>query len=303
MNYRLLSACAALLLLAACKETPPPIDYGPLTNDTAKLTLSDTSFTAPVEAPQDRIVVIEEFTGVKCPPCPQGHIVLAAIEQKYPNRVAIVGIQPFGPPQARPLDSVYDGIYTRHDNRSQKGTDLATTIYGGLSSIPIAGIDRTISGSSRLIDRSAWVSLVDGRVVTPTEANMTVSSSYDAATGKVHIKVHVAYTQAVAKPQRLTVSIVEDSVIDGQEGDASAPGSKNQNYVHMHVLRDILTSSTGSVILSSYATKMPGLVYEANFIYQPEDFWNLDHCRVVAYVANDDGDDKTVVQGAETHLK
>lgn len=301
MTYRILSAFAALLLLASCKETPPPIDYGPKTVDTAKLTITDTSFTAAPEAAQDRVVVIEEFTGVKCPPCPQGHVVLAAIEQKYPNRVAIVGIQPFGPPQSRPLDSNFDHIYTRHDNRSQKGTEIATTIFGGLSSIPIAGIDRSMSGSSRLADRSAWVSLVDNRITIPTSANVTVSSNYDATDGKAVIKVHIAYTQAVAKPQKLTVAIVEDSVIDGQEG--AGTNGFEQNYVHMHVLRDILTAATGSSILGSYATKMPGLVYESTFNYRPEDFWNLDHCRVIAFVSNDDGDDKEVQQAAEAHLK
>ena len=292
MTHRILSALGAALLLAACKETPPTIDYG--------VKAPDTAYTAPVEQPQDRIVVIEEFTGVKCPPCPQGHVVLAAIEAQYPNRVVIVGIQPFGPPQTKPLDLASDGVATRHDNRTEKGTDIANTIYGGLSSIPIAGIDRTVVGSSRLVDRNGWVTAVDARIGVPTPANVHISSSYDASSGKADIGVKVAYTSAVTNAQSLTVVIVEDSVIDGQEG---GPGGKNQDYVHMHVLRDILTASTGSVILSSHATKQPGLVYERNFSYLLNPDWNPEHCRIIAYVSNNESDNKEVVQGAEAHLK
>ncbi len=293
MTKYFLGAVAALALFAACKETPPPVDYGPKA--------SDTSFTAAVEAPQSRVVVIEEFTGVKCPPCPQGHVVLAAIEQKYPNRVAILGIQPFGPPQSRPMDTPFDQIYTRHDNRSQDGTDIANNIYGGLSNIPIAGIDRSPSNNNLLIDRTAWVSVVDSRIPLATSANVLVTSNYDASSRQAIIKVHVAYTQPVAKAQKLTLAIVEDSVIDGQEG--AGTGGYDQDYVHMHVLRDIITSSTGNVILSQYATKQPGLVYERAFVYTVDASWNPDHCRLIAYVVNDEGSDKEVVQGAETHLK
>lgn len=293
MTHRLIAACATLLLFAACKETPPQINYGPQA--------SDTTFTAAPETPQSRIVVIEEFTGVSCPPCPQGHKVLAAIEQQYPNRVAFVGIQPFGVPQANPLDTPANQIYTRHDNRSKDGTDLANGIYGGLSNIPIAGIDRTSPAGNLLIGRTAWNSVVDNRTTVPTAANVSVTVSYDDNSRKAFVKVHVAYTQAIAKVQRLTVAITEDSVIDGQEGDG--PNGYNQDYVHMHVLRDILTAPTGDLILNTYATKPAGLVYERTFVYNLNAGWNPEHCKFVAYVANDNGNDKEIIQGAESHLK
>lgn len=296
-NAILLFACAALGL-GSCQETAPVIDFG--TGPKA----TDTSYMAGVEGPQLRKVVMEEFTGVSCPPCPAGHKVLATIEQKYPTQVIIMGIQPIGPPQSRPLDSTSSthlGVGTRHDNRTQKGTDISVWL-GGISSIPIAGIDRTVgSSSSMLYDRGNWVSVVDNRVAVAPAANVTITKSYDAATRKATIKVHVAYTQSVAKNQLLSVAIIENDVIDAQEGDG--PSGYNKDYSHQHVLRDVLTNAVGSPILADKATKLPGLVYERTFIYTVDAAWDADKCKVVAYVSNDAGADREVVQGAEADLK
>src|SRR6478609_4934155 len=79
---------ASVFLFASCKEVPPPINFA--------VPADDTSFMASVETPQDRIVLIEEFTGVTCPTCPPGHKVLAQMETTYPDRLAIMGIQLFG---------------------------------------------------------------------------------------------------------------------------------------------------------------------------------------------------------------
>ena len=42
--------------------------------------------------PQNRNVVIEEFTGINCPNCPDGHVVANNIMDAYPGRVWAVNI-------------------------------------------------------------------------------------------------------------------------------------------------------------------------------------------------------------------
>lgn len=297
MKYTVIPLICVLFLLGACKESGPAIDFGLSPKAT------DTFFTAAVETAQSRVVVIEEFTGVSCPPCPQGHKVLKTIEQKYPNNVAILGIQAIGPPQTKPLDSTssaHPGIGTRHDNRTDKGTQISTDVYGGLSSIPIAGINRAVSGGLLLNDRGNWVSLVDGRIPMAPQANVTVKSTYDAGSRQAVIKVHVAYTGSVTRTQNLTVALVENNVIDAQEGDGT--GGYNKDYVHQHVLRDVLTAATGTAILNDKSVKVPGLVYERTFIYNVDAAWNADNCQLIAFVLND-GADKEVVQGARANLK
>jgi hypothetical protein len=293
MKRSLLLLPIGLIILASCKEVPPAIDFGPAAKE-------DT-FMAAVEPVQPRKVLIEEFTGVSCPPCPLGHQAIKAIEDAHPDRVLAIGIQPFNFTQANPVDK--NGIKTKHDNRTQKGTDLANSIFGSLSSTPLAGIDRIPKDNSLYISKENWSQMVSDRLDIPSPANVKVTCTYNSDR-TVTIKVHVAYTSDVAKKQLLTVAIVEDKIIDAQEVGLNV----EENYEHNHVLRDILTAPTGTAILSDKATKKAGQVYERTFVYNlatpdPDNLWNPDNCHVIAYISNDEGADKEVVQSGEGHLK
>jgi hypothetical protein len=293
MKRSLLLLPAALLLLASCKEVGPAIDFGPVAADTA--------FTAPTEAATHRMVVIEEFTGVSCPPCPNGHKILKAIEDANPGKVLAIGIQPFNFTQANPVNK--DGVTTKHDNRNQKGTDLANGIYGSLSTTPLAGIDRTPKDNSLYVAKENWAQMVSDHLAIASPANIKVTCTYNSDR-TVIIKVHVAYTSPVAKSQLLNVAIVEDKVIDAQEVGLDV----DSNYEHEHVLRDILTAPTGTAILNGISTKAAGQVYERIFVYDlkttdPSNLWNPDNCKVIAYISNDAGADKEILQGAEADLK
>lgn len=283
----------ALLLMTACSEKPPLIDFGPKASDSA--------YSAPVESPQQRIVLIEEFTGVTCPQCPAGHDALKSIITANPGRVAVIGIQPIGPAQSRPYDK--DGVKTKNDNRTQAGTDIGSNIYGGVSALPLAGIDRIpdLGLISGLYSRADWPSLVEARKSVATKANIGITTVYNASNRQAAVTVRVAYTSTVNLRQKLTVAITEDNVVDVQELGTSQ--KYELNYVHKHVLRDILTTSTGSAILSSMATIPAGQVYERTFVYSLPELWNADNCNIVAYVSNNDQSSQEVLQSAEKKLR
>lgn len=46
--------------------------------------------------PQDKNVVLEEFTGVNCVFCPDGHARAQAIQDAYPDRVSLINIHTGG---------------------------------------------------------------------------------------------------------------------------------------------------------------------------------------------------------------
>lgn len=264
---------------------------------------SDTTFIAAVEAQQPRMVLIEEFTGVACPPCPLGHQALAALIAQYPGRVAAIGIQVFGFTQANPITKNGDTI-TKHDNRTTAGTELATDIYGKLSQAPMAGIDRIIKDSrngSLYNDRSVWSTSVGQRISVPAIANISINSKYIDSTQKAIITVHVAYTAALSKKQKMTVAIIENKVIDAQESGLTII----EEYEHEHVLRDILTAPNGSSIMSGVAAIEAGRVYERTFIYDMSKGKHLDpkNCKIIAYVSNNEPSDLEVQQSAEVSLQ
>ncbi len=282
-----------LLFIVSCKEKGPAIDFGPKAADSAYVTA--------VETQQPRVIVVEEFTGVTCPNCPKAHSILKTLEENNPNRIAAIGIQPMGSAQASPVTDDANGtMLTRQDNRTKAGADLGTGIYGSivLQSLPGAGIDRSLQGGSLYLDRNSWTTAVSARLGVPAKANIAITSNYNAGSRQAVIKVHVAYTGTVTGSQLLNVALVENNITDWQEDGIT----KVENYSHQHVLRDILTNPTGTAILTG-VTIQPGQVYERTFVYTVNAAWNPDNCRIVAYVANNNGTDKEVQQGAEAALK
>ncbi len=282
----------AILGLASCKEIGPKIDFN--------IKPEDTTYETTVELKKPRIVMIEEFTGVSCPPCPNGHERLDAIELAHPGSVAIVGIQIYNWIQGNPV--VEGGVtLTKHDNRTQDGTDLGKYL-GPVTQTPSAAIDRVPVNSKMLSDFSFWSDAVNNRLTKPTPANLYVTSSFNSATRVATIDIKVAYTEAVSGTQLLNVYLREDSLIDAQEVGLDV----EEDYLHKHTLRDILTGNEGSTILDGVAIT-PGRVYERRFFYTVNAEWKPEHCVILANVSksvsNGATTDKEILQAAEVKLK
>jgi len=97
MKFAFFIPLSVIVLFSACtKEIGPAIDF-------SKVQAKDTFYMAPVENAQLKNVLIEEFTGVKCPNCPDGHNIVATIQNANPSRVIAIGYYPFGQAQTEPL--------------------------------------------------------------------------------------------------------------------------------------------------------------------------------------------------------
>jgi hypothetical protein len=290
MKKLVLSAAAiAMITLQSCEEKGVKIDFG-------TIGATDSSYTAAVETPQVREVLIEEFTGASCTNCPAGHEVVNSIISSNPGRIVAIAYHTFNG------GSVFKPVKDKsiYDFRDTAATDIGTNIYGSIGSIPIAGIDRVpLSGDMR-IDRNFWPSQVNNRLPVTTPVNLSLSSKYSASNNQVTVVVKVSYTQAVNKKQLLSIGVLESGIIDAQE----YPDSVALNYVHNHIFRKCLTSQYyGTPILDSVSTKQPGLVYQYTYTFVPSASWKLENCAIVAYVANNESGDKEIAQAAEVSLK
>lgn len=284
----ILAAIAGMFLFTACTEYPDPLPV-------AGAPSTDSTYMAGIEAPQNRNVLIEEYTGVKCPNCPDGHQYIKGYESQYPNQIIAIGYYPFNQGQANPIEGL-----TIQDFRTTKATDLGNSFFGGIPFLPSACIDRTpFTGGAYLSDRNQWAGKVADRINVATPVNMYISSSYDDATREAVIKVKAAFTQDVTKKMTLSVSIVENNIIDAQE----YPTYIDSFYVHTHVMRDILTQTYGTPVLDSMTKKDAGRVYERTFKYTINAAWKPENCKVIAFMSNNETNDKEVAQAIETDLK
>ena len=157
----------------------------------------------------------------------------------------------FGPPQGAPVHNLH--IF---DFRTQEGTDILNSVFGNVSGIPAAGIDRVPVSGNLAMNRSFWDAAINDRMAATTPVNLDLESTYDATTGKALIKVKVAYTQDFAFAHSLSLVIMEDGMIDAQE----YPDRIDTFYTFKHVVRDYITNINGTSILSYMASKTAGAV-------------------------------------------
>lgn len=292
MRKASLFVCVAIgIAFTSCKEKGPLIDFGGTKAEDTTYTVSDPG------AAQQRMVLIEEFTGGNCPYCPQGHEYIYGpdgIKAKHPDRVAVIAYHINNYNQAEPAHGA------KYDFRTVDATDVCNTVFGGIAvGMPSASFDRSPENGEYLLDRAKWVAKSDERFALPSSANLTLDNKYDSTTREAVITVKVVYTAPVAKKQALTLAIVESNIIDAQKNVSTIDPA----YVHRSVLRDIITPFYGSPIIDSVATKAPGRVYERTFKFKVSDAWNASNCDIVAFVHNNNPGDKEVVQAIEKPLK
>lgn len=261
----------------------------------------DTTYTAAVEAAQGRNVLIEEFTGASCTNCPDGHATVASIETSNPDRVVAIAYHTY---QGSGKGGIFAPVHkpeasSKYDFRDSAATQIAVGIYGGFTSIPLAGIDRTPVGGTLLIGRAQWPAEVTNRLSISPAANISLNSSYSATDNKVTLKVKINYTKAIAGKNVLTLGVLESGIVDAQE----YPDHVDPDYVHNHVFRKCLSLFNGNPVLDNLTTKEAGRVYEYTLRFTPEDNWNLDNCNIIAFLSKNEGSDKEVIQAAEVHLK
>lgn len=287
-------ALGGLVCFQSCKEVGPSIDFGTSGSDSTYT--DDTTYTITPEAPTARKMLAEEFTGVSCPPCPSGHAAMRAIKTKLNGNLVIIGYHIFNYAQADPVKD--QDHKSKYDFRTEDATEVANSLFGGLGGLPEATFDRTPFNGKTLLDRLQWGGASDARAAITSPVNIHITSVFDEGTREATITVKLAYTASVSIKQSLTVAVLEDSIIDVQK---SLTGIED-NYVHEHVLRDIITTIRGTQIPDKVNPKVPGRVYEKTFKVQIKPDWHEKHCEIVAFVTNDETTDRTVVNAEQAKL-
>lgn len=277
---------ALCLLIVSCKEKGPIINF---TNVVSK----DTSYiVTTVDTPQLRQVLIEEYTGVTCSNCPKGAQVVTGLEAQYPNRVNVMELH--AGVQTTPL------TISKYNFQTTAAAQIVASVAENPSK-PAASIDQTTDNTGTyFVDRSTWVTAVNSRIGITSPLNIYVTSNYVAGENSSTIHVKVEYTQPVAKHQVLTLALIESKIIDPQEDGITI----DTFYVHNHVLRDVITSVTGTPFLNTAATKVRGQVFETTLLYKlPTNVLSVDNCEIIAFVSDDEAGDRQVQQSVKVSVK
>ena len=287
----------SLLLVSACEEEiPTGLNLLP------ERSIFDTTYiTNILPAPQQTNVLIEDFTGVKCANCPRAQLTAKNIVAANLKRVFVMGIHPgkgllnsFVSPFKTPGDD-HDSKY---DFRTDEGADIITFL-GSSGALPIGSINRTkFSGESAiLIDDTKWngytLSLLNNNSIVNIDT-FSNKGVYFVEANKIRMNLKLSYTASTNDSQYISIAIIENSLVDFQKSGSVTI----EDYDHEHVLRRMVTPSTGTQLKASI---IGGRVFEKTYEYEinpgTDINWNKENLKLLVFVHNGtNGTNKFVIQ-------
>ncbi len=281
LGYRLPVA----LFISSCKEVGPDINlHG---NEHA---FSDTSYVeTPVADAELKNVVVEEFTGVRCPNCPQGHVIIANIKAANPGRVVAVSLHP-----ENSLGRPYS--FSNEDFQNDKAQSLFDYLVP-VGFEPAAAIDRKLfSGQNYvLLDKGLWSNYVSQQIAEVPPVNLLLSKTYDSTTRQLTVVAELHYTQNLTEQNKLTILLSESDIINPQLNGSDI----DTFYNHKEVMRDFITNTQGDLITQpTDAGRVVRKIYKTVL----NAAWNTEHLNILAYV-HQSGTAKTIYQGKEIEVQ
>lgn len=269
--------------IQACKEVGPYISLATNPN-----IIFDTTYIGAVAAKQPKTVVMEEFTGVRCPNCPQGHVIINQLKSQFGEKFVAVSLHPINSLTAKYGFSV-------QDFRSDKAQSLFDYL-GQIGLQPAASIDREkFSGENAiLLDKNKWATKVESQISSPSIVNVEVEKSFNPATRELLANVVVQYTEDVNEPNKLTVLLTESGIVTAQLNGSII----DTFYVHNDVMREYASDINGDLLPGQLSK---GRVFSYTYKYQLSEDWKPENMYIVAFV-HEYVNGKRIYQGKEIHV-
>lgn len=180
-------------------------------------------------------VLVEEFTGVKCSNCPDGHAVLKTLQDKYKEKMIPISVHSYflGTP------------YGDEQNLTNKFAQSIWNLLGG-SEKPTAGIDRIANGATKSnFPRTDWDTKIAERLAVASSANIIDTIFFDNIRQKYIYQVKVEFTQETSEQLALAVAFTQSKIVATQlKGIVEI-----EDYDHEHVLRYMFTDIKGDALL------------------------------------------------------
>ena len=229
-------------------------------------------------SPENRKVILEEFTGVNCTFCPQGHAIAQNLQDNNQGDVFLINIHSGG--YAVPNGSQPD-FRTQWGEAIDDQSGLAGYPAGTINRQNFPGQEQGNSGTTAL-GRGQWAGASNTVLGQASYANTAVTAVVDVQTRIMTLDVEAFYTDnSPLAVNKLNVAVLQNNTLGAQVG-----GNMGNNYVHQHRLIDLLTGQWGIDISNTTA----GSFYSNEFTYAIPDDINgipvkIQDLEVVVFIA------------------
>ena len=252
--------------------------------------------------PENKNVILEEFTGIYCQFCPDGHLIAQGLHNANPNDVFLINIHTGGysnpnGPSDPDFNCLYGGAIATNAN-------IAGYPAGSVNRAMFSGITPQNPGGTAM-SRSDWVTAASNIMSQPSYVNVAAQASYDMVTGILTVNTETYYTSTTTNINVLHVAVVQNNVAGPQTGalsynpNAIITGPWNPTYNHQHMFRHLMdganglefnVTTAGTFVPNTHTWQMPTNLasgQSTNGYFPDLDPTNLD---VVVYIAEGPGE-------------
>ncbi len=242
----------------------------------------------------EKVILIEELTGVICSQCPAGSAALEKIIEQNQGKVIGVGIH-----GALLSDPINDDS---KDLRNQVAIDIENSF--DFLGKPAAIINRVRFSDQSFIginSPSTWADYVTQEFLRDAELLVTPIIAYDEDTRTIQLEVIAKALTDLEGTYNISVMLTQSQIVTPQY----YPDHTDYEYVHNHVLRDMLTGTFGDPAFTQLS--FDG-VKSFNYTYTlPEDDgvtpdWVAEDLEIIAFISNVDTEDSRVIQASTNHV-
>lgn len=237
---------------------------------------TDTEFVS--KTSEKKVVLVEEFTGVKCGFCPDGAVVIADMIANNPEKVIAIGLH----------GAAYNTPYAGDPDLTSSWTQAIVTFAQntGWPGAMISRRDHDNDGKLSL-GRGSWPSAAAPIMNEAAPVNIGIKSTVEGSVATITVQLY--YTADGGGSNLLNVAITESGIVTQQAG-ATGP------YTHKHVLREFLTGQWGVDV----STTTSGTLKTFTYTYTLKTGEVAANCNVVAFVTKSDHTE--VLNVDETHM-
>jgi len=236
----------------------------------------------------DKVVLVEELTGVECSNCPAASAELGAILDRFEGLVVGYGIHGAG--FTNPISGESNYLFRNQDN-----IELENSIsYLGKPAATINRIQFEDEDYLAVDAYNLWQGLIEREFEKPSVVNIEMYTSYDEISRQLTIDIDVIPIATIEGNLYLTVTLNESHIIDAQNDN----GIIIRDYEHNHVLREIMSNVEGDLIGLPVIQERISRKYTYT-IPQEDGTWIASNMQLIAFVSNDATNPGEVLQARQ----
>ncbi len=267
---------AFAIFLSACDKIEEPFMSGNTSN-------SDTSDI------KQQYVLVEYFTGHRCPNCPKAAQQLKVLKEVYKDKLIFISVHAGS--FAIPM-----GVnYSQTDYRTPVGDELDGHFKLTEISTPNGLVNRKKLNNDIVIPPDSWGTMIAEEISQKPQMNINISQAIiENNDAKVKIKTDVL--EELEGTFMISMYIVEDSIQSYQKNNNEQFGlvPDISDYIHRFVLRGSMNGTWGDMLHSGILSQ--GQAIEKDFNMSLSDKWNLDKLYIVCFIYNRDTEEIIQVQ-------